>query len=393
MKYVFYATVMTTLPLIGCESGDTSSSSRFSYSESPNYIAGDGSSHNLQITDQYVSRYGVLNDDSLSIHALAYADFDQDGDTDIFMAPLDSSENTTPFRLYLNNGSNHFSQSSSFFDGNAPGLVHARKALPGDFNGDGKMDIFVLGHGYDQPPFPGETPILVLSTDDGFEQATLPDNVDGFNHGGASADIDHDGDLDIFVINNDTGSYLLINDGSGNFSKDDGSIFTPTVYGFTTELVDVDQDGYIDILVAGHEHEGMASRIFWGSSSGTYSTSDMTELPEVGSYRVVVDIDVADLDNDGNRDLLLTRTGDGAADSTQTFYQGYYLQLLINDGMRGFEDKTATQLSTGHSSSDSWFDWLRLQDFNADGQVDIMVDDAARKLVWLNDGHGYFSKN
>ena len=66
----------------------------------------------------------------------------------------------------------------------------------GDFDGDGRLDVFVAGHGYDREPFPGESPVLLLSTTGGLQEAQGLDAWVGFFHGAASADVDYDGDLE-----------------------------------------------------------------------------------------------------------------------------------------------------------------------------------------------------
>ena len=142
-------------------------------------------------------------------------------------------------------------------------------------------------------------------------QAEGLDSIIGFHHGGASADIDADGDLDVFVTENFKGPFFLINDGNGSFMRDTVRIDGIGAEGiFTAELVDVDQDGYVDLLAAGHEYEDyFSTRILWGNSSGVFSTSNETILPAIQGLGIVVDIDVADTDADGDKDIVLNRTG------------------------------------------------------------------------------------
>ncbi len=101
---------------------------------------------------------------------------------------------------------------------------------------------------------------------------------------------------------------------------------------------------------------------------------------------VVVDIDVSDTDEDGDRDIVINRTGDPSTNN----YRGYYVQLVEQVGVRLFEDKTAQLLFENEDTDAYWIKWIRLCDCNSDGHVDIVVDDAARNLIWENDGTGAF---
>ena len=303
------------------------------------------SSFELQKTCLHIDRQGIRQTNpGTFVHAVAYADFDNDGDEDVFMSSGDGSQNTTPVEMYLNDGSGNFALDLTIFNGVVPEAVHPRKALTGDFNGDSLPDIFVIGHGYDQPPWPGEHPLLILSSSSGLQNISGLENLVGFQHGGASADIDADGDIDIFVADT-TQPFFLINDGLGNLTYD-----TQTVPGdltskalFTAELIDVDEDGFFDLLVGGHEHEGMQTTIYWGDITGTYTNLNKTVLPSVDGQGTVVDIDADDIDNDGNNDIVVTRTGGGQGN----FYIGYYIQIIVNEGSRQFTDKTSERIVDG----------------------------------------------
>ena len=321
--------------------------------------------------------------------AVAYGDFDCDGDEDVFMAPGDGTANPTPVEMYANDGDGGFSLASRrFIKGQLPGLVHPRKALTGDFNRDGRLDVFVAGHGYDVHPFPGEHPVLLLSSESGLRSVGGLEYLVGFWHGAASADIDLDGDLDIFMTDTRQ-SVFLKNDGRGRFVRDVSAVPADlegkNVY--TTELIDVDEDGYPDLLVAGHEHENAPTAIYWGDRSGTYDASRKTTLPAVAGQGIMVDIDAEDLDGDGDRDVVLDRTG------SDPFYSGYYIQLVFNRGSRRFTDETAQRITRGAEAAAHWIRWIRLEDVNEDGYRDIWVDGPVHwGLTWLNDGSGRFSK-
>ena len=330
--------------------------------------------------------------------AVAYGDFDGDGDEDIFAPHLSIDADgmlspiPVPVRIYANDGG-RFSLADWMFSGEIPEAVHPRKALTGDFNGDGKPDIFLAAHGYDAHPFPGEPPVLLLSSENGLRYVSDLADLDGyrvgFHHSAASADIDHDGDLDIFVTDSANSSFFLRNDGEGVFVYDTSA--TPSelrhaIGIYTSELIDVDDDGYPDLLVGGHEFEGMLATIYWGDSSGLYSNWRKTTLPAVEGYGIVLDLDAEDLDGDGLRDIVVNRTGD------DPFYTGYFLQIVAGVGERQFADETAQRIPDGADPAAAWLGWVRLDDLNGDGYPDILIDDLSSwGLHWLNDGAGHFT--
>lgn len=278
------------------------------------------------------------------------------------------------------------------------GLYHGRKGIVGDYNNDGWPDIFFIGHGYDLPPFPGEHPILLTNLGGKDFTITRFTDLESFYHTGASADIDYDGDLDIVLIslhNEPVDSKVFENDGQGNFtitSLMDNTIINwntldPYLGGkFTLEILDQDNDGYLDIVLAGREDQAWNTPniIIKGSSSG-YNTA--IELPIITDYQQAVDIDFIDLNNDGKNEIFLNKT------AQEPFYQGYYVQVI--DG-NTYEDVTANyfniQAKDNTSNTDVWLYWLAIYEQN-NGDIILRSDDLKQQHKWvLRAGENYFQK-
>ena len=363
-----------------------------------NFEVDSNSSHTLQFKDVYVNRQTLGN---RWAHAISYLDLDDDGDTDIFISPGSPVNKNKVSEVYLNDGSGSFILDKDFF-ADPPGQVHPRKSIIGDYNGDGKEDIYVAGHGWDQPPWGGEAPVLILSSKAGYTTSVL-DKYVGYQHGAASADVDADGDLDIVGVITDTPTkknanyvMMLINDGSGNFVRDTTKLQNIKGRYYTVELVDIDQDGYVDLLLGGFSTETWKpiTEILWGSELGDYSNWNKTILPAVPGHEFALDIDVGDIDNDGDKDIILNRTG---SKEGLGIYIGYHVQILKNNGGRSFtqtgsmvNETVPSNMST--SKKGGWFDWIRLVDIYNDGNLDIIVDDAQRNLIWINSGSGSFTQ-
>ena len=363
----------------------------------------------------------------------ASADLDGDGNEDLIILGNDypdgqsTSYSPQPGRVLLGDGDGGFTVApSELYPVDTLNTVHPRNVPFGDLNGDGRLDMFVADHGWDADPWPGEQNRLYLSRPGGgWRDATdeLPQLSD-FSHSAAIGDVRGRGVIDIIVGNGYPGQngilpYALLNDGHGSFVLERAIL--PVGPGETmdansahvfpgTVLTDLDSDGLPELIVtadAGHpypHHKNHNSTIFWnrsGAFSETYKTVLPKPAPFVDSH---IDLHAAsiDVDGDGVQDLIVVGTqGD-------PFYDGWFVQLLMNRGDGTFIDETSSRLraaqwfggSAGEETGAPWARWVEVLDFNGDGVSDFAVAPVSggqerlpqnHPLIWLNDGSGRFA--
>jgi hypothetical protein len=309
--------------------------------------------------------------------AATYVDVNNDGLMDLItISEVGTSVgDLQQANIFINNGLDNFEQDDSFWQGDKPSLVHPRKALKADFNGDGEADVFFIGHGYDAEPFEGETLTYMLSTSNGYETRNLSDV--GFWHGGSTADIDNDGDVDIVLVKGGNDFTFYKNDGSGNFTLSKSSMVMSSYGYYTLELIDINGDGITDILTGGHEYSGAETTILIADGQGDF-TAGTIPLPKNSGVGIVLDFDAEDINGDGHIDIIVNRAGD--PDSGAGFYVGYEVELLLNDGKNNFP----TQESL-FSDSEGWFPWVRVQDLDGDGDYDVFSEYKDNYYIWENE--------
>lgn len=225
-----------------------------------------------------------------------------------------------------------------------------RKWLPGDINGDGVIDVCIVGHGLDEYPWPGASPVLLLSSPNGEYQYHKISETVGYYHGSALGDFDNDGDDDILLLEHSDKSVMLINDGSGEMVIKKGILNSDIISGsmYSCEFFDLNHDGFLDLIIGGHEHEGKewhsyanTTCVFWGNGID-YNHYNYLRFPRFkDGYGVTLDYCFYDLDNDGQEEIINVRTGDGLAVPS---YCGWAVQIVDFDG-KEFHDVTSSYIN------------------------------------------------
>jgi hypothetical protein len=141
-------------------------------------------------------------------------------------------------------------------------------ASAGDYNNDGKLDLFVANVG---------TNFLYRNDGDGvFTKIITGDIVNDVGNfaGGAWGDYNNDGFLDLFVAN--LGSvapvtnFLYRNTGAGTFAKvTSGAIVTNTANFTASTWGDYDNDGFLDLFVC--EYQPGNNFLYHNNGDGTFS--------------------------------------------------------------------------------------------------------------------------
>ncbi len=200
-------------------------------------------------------------------------------------------------------------------------------------------------------------------------------------------DIDHDGDADMFVSayikkekmegqtifkdkNYGASSLMMINNGDNTFTDMTEKMgLTYTHNTFFATLIDVDNDGYLDLVVA---HDTGEVRTYKNQSGNTFS---MVSNPMTGKYGYPMGIGVGDYNNDGNADFFFSNTGSSVPSilargdlEKEDVFIGKWL-LYRNDG--GFK---FTDVAEQTKIADFEFSWGAIfEDYNLDGRQDLVV--------------------
>jgi len=340
-------------------------------------------------------------DKAFEVH-MAPGDFNGDGWDDIVLVRMDFPGFTTfAMDVMLNDGRGNLRMATQeVFLGPVP-VAHgtAARTEVADFNGDGVDDLFVPDGGPDAPPFPGGQNILLLSAPGGkLVDATsqLPQQPT-VTHNAAAADVDRDGDVDLFLANTWTwnepkiGPQILLNDGLGNFAIGQGRLppyITDLQQTFWScgKFADVNSDGSPDLLLGDTGDYENEATVLLNNGAGFFSSlPDAMPAKPWSKTDHLYDFQPAYIDGDAHVDLFLAYT--------RYDYWGRYIQVCINRGDGTFRDETALRLPQV-DNYDPWVFDLLLRDMDLDGDQDLIArhwtDWDPDPLLYLNDGAGHY---
>ena len=193
-----------------------------------------------------VNSGGIVNENTSSL-GVSWADFDNDGDHDVLIANYENMANS----LWVNGGNGSFTK---YDQGSlATDQANSTGASWADYDNDGDLDLYVTNASLQNNNF------YKNNGDGTFTSITTGDFVNdgGDSHGSVWGDLDNDGDLDLFVSNDRGGlKFLYINNGDGTFGTNTSeAVCSRAGNSFGSALSDIDRDGDLDLFVANHSDE------------------------------------------------------------------------------------------------------------------------------------------
>jgi hypothetical protein len=281
-------------------------------------------------------------------YGVAWADYDNDGDLDLFVANFE-----TPNNLFRNKGNGTFDEVALTAGVADPTAAAVYGVAWADSDNDGHIDLYVGSYQDSRNKLFHNKGDGTFSVPD---WTAFKDPHRGSVWGVAWADYDNDGLLDIYVAKEGFPNVLFRNKGFGYFEDVTvaaGHLGDPTGKGRGVAWADYDGDGDLDLYVA-NNHENQPNKLFRNKGDGTFEDVASTAGVEGGEANSVA---WADYDGDGDLDLYVTNW---KAPNN----------LFRNKGDGTFEDVASTANVADDEGLGGGVAWA---DYDNDGALDFYV--------------------
>jgi hypothetical protein len=249
-----------------------------------------------------------------------FADIDDDGDLDLFHSSYGPNiAGNRDSRIFLNDGSGRFNEMWPWMAAGGDIQLHTLDIDLADFDGDYDLDVFASSRNSQARVWLNQLDLDTGSwASDPFIDVTQTSLLDtgsalsgSANYEAEFADVDGDGDFDVWVKNyTGVADDILENDGSAHFTKTSWITGDPTVDENEIDFIDFDSDGDLDAFLANFSgtnwiyQNGAAQGTMMMPRAGT-AGSGGDETPTTSNGGTTLDGEVGDIDGDGDPDILL----------------------------------------------------------------------------------------
>jgi len=289
---------------------------------------------------------------------IAAGDVNGDG-----LLDLVSSDGSESVAVFLNLGGGAFATGVAYDSGNR----NMRGVTLADFDNDGALDIAVANPDSDRPQ---AAVSVLLNNGDGTFGAFSKWRVSDRPEVVAVADIDGDGNADLVVGDqrfSGTAPLLGVRLGRGDGTFAGASTLAASAFPRAIAVADINDDDRPDVVLA---TDGGVD-VFLNDGGALLDATTYAAFIESPN-----DVELADVDGDGDRDIALVARPDGSTNQT--------LGTMLNDGTGVFAGPVFVA-DTGLSGT------IGLADIDGDGDLDVADAQGSNTRLWLGDGTGAFT--
>ena len=282
-----------------------------------------------------------------------FADYDNDGWLDLFVIGGEGRGH-----LFRNRGNATFVEVTT--KARVADVKGARKAFFIDLDHDGDLDLFLIGN--------GQRTVYRNNLDGTFTEATAGFGLaaSGDARDAAFADFDGDGRIDVFVTNQHGSDALFHNGGAQRFTDVTAASGLATSSGSGAAAVgDYNNDGFLDLFVA--STNGSEPTLWLNKGNGTFSRDRRSGAAETLRSMAGLAATFVDYDNDGWLDLVIGSVPIAKPESSAKLF------LFRNDGTGRFLDRS-TLIPDGARKAGA--SSIAVSDIDGDGDEDLLLMDA-----------------
>jgi FG-GAP-like repeat/Fibronectin type III domain len=285
-----------------------------------------------------------------------FADFNGDGFDDLFSNTKSQFSNDESFALlHMNQGNGNYQTSASVSALAIRGV--GGTLLAADLDNDGDVDLFAP---YDQSNGDGARNWLLINNGNGVFHDTAaaagvannPAGAAYIPRGGQAVDFDEDGFVDLFF-----GSRLMLNNGDGTFRDGSAAAHMPQREDNGLKLIDVDLDGDLDLI----HHTGTLTRLY-RNAGGVFDGGQLVGRASIRTYGN--GLAACDINDDGFEDVIVANNRISTNQGTPRILVNVNGELLISATQQGIPSDPDRLVARNEQ--------LACGDQNGDGMMDVL---------------------